>query len=92
MSFFTGWLEGIIWAKTEFEVTKENYEDAQRKIIAAIEYLEFRTKKDYQSETIKKLFNELDKELFRSQRRIGLDFSEAFDKHFKRNQKKELNQ
>lgn len=91
MSYFTGWFEGIIWAKTRFEVAKESYEGASKIIIAAIEYLEFRTKKDYQSETIKKLFNELDKELFISQRRICLDISEAFNKHFERNRDKELN-
>lgn len=91
MSFFTGWFEGIIWAKTKFEISKEIYEGASKRITAAIEYLEFRTKKEYQSDKIKKLFNELDKELFRSQMRIGTDISEAFEKHFIRNRKKEFN-
>ncbi len=91
MSFFTGWYEGVIWGKKRFEIEKESYEGAKKIIIAAIKYREFRTKKDYQSETIKKLFNELDKELFMFQCRICTDISDAFDRHFHRNLKKEYN-
>lgn len=91
MSFFTGWFESVIRINSKIDYAMQDFNKTQRRIMAAIELAEFRTGRKFNKSLIEKKFNELDKELYMAQIDIENTISKAFDKHFERNRKKEIN-
>lgn len=91
MSFFTGWFESVIRIDSKISYAMQDFNKTQRRIMAAIELAESRTGRKFNKSLIEKKFNELDKELDMAQMDIENTISEALDKHFYRNRKKEIN-
>ena len=91
MSYFTGWYEGVIEARSKLDFVMQEYYHFQKIILAAIGCEECKFGENFNRELIEKKFRELDKELYLSQLKLNNRISDAFDKHYERNRDKELN-
>jgi hypothetical protein len=91
MSYFTGWFESVVQISAKLDFAIEDYKRLQRIIIAGLELAEFKTGNKHRSESVKEMFDALDKELFLAQLGVKNDITGAFNKHYERNRDKELN-